>query len=53
MISCALDNFHDFQTLFEFYTILKPFSITFFVMIRVPNAGNLASFHVHGIRDVS
>jgi hypothetical protein len=46
-------KFRDFQTSFEFYIILKPFYLTIFIMIREPNAINLASFHVHGLRDVS
>jgi hypothetical protein len=53
MISLVLDKFRDFQTSFEFYTIFKPFYLTIFIMITEPNIGNLASFHVHGIRYVS
>jgi hypothetical protein len=35
------------------FTILKTFYLMIFAMIRVPNAGNLASFHIHGIWDIS
>jgi hypothetical protein len=42
MKSWSLAKIHDFQTSFEFYTILKPFYLTIFIMIREPNARNLA-----------
>jgi hypothetical protein len=53
MISRVLAKFRDLQTSFEFYIILKPFYLTVFITIIEPNARNLASFHVHGLRDVS
>jgi hypothetical protein len=52
-ISWSLDKFRDFQTSFEFYTILNPFYITISIMHIEPNASNLVSFRVHGHRDVS
>jgi hypothetical protein len=53
MISWALNKFHDFHTSYEFYTILNPLYLMIFIMIRETNTGDLASFHVHGLRDVS
>jgi hypothetical protein len=52
MRSRSLDKFRDFQTSFEFYTILNPFYLTISIMHREPNVRNLASFSVHGLRDV-
>jgi hypothetical protein len=49
MISWVLDKFRDFQTSFEFYTILNPF----YIMHIEPNVRNLESFCVNGLRDVS
>ena len=53
MISWPLEKFRNFQTSFEFYTFLKPFYLTIFIMIRGQNDGQLAWFHIHGLRDVS
>jgi hypothetical protein len=53
MIQLALDKIRDFQTSFEFYTILEPFYNTIFIMIREQIVWNLVSFRVHGLRDVS
>jgi hypothetical protein len=53
MISRVLAKFRDLQTSFEFHIILKPFYLTVFITFIEPNAKNLASFHAHGLRDVS